>query len=302
MSNYLNFQEIYETVMRAIGDAQYSRETEVKAICNLVYLNEICQCDTLYPLFWLYEVDDEKKTKAPVTAITAITKATPPVVTSIAHGLITGDVVTMYDVVGMTELNYRTFHATRLTADTFSLQDLSLTDIAGAGYAAAGTSGKAHHRGTSITECKRILNANWHGYKAMEAISPDEISRGTTWLDVSTTTPTRRFHRKIFTAAGLQYDYLLWYPAASAVLNLHIQYETQPVRLSATTDVPLGPAQIGDAIVAGTAMRLGENKVQMEAGSLWPSIYKMSLEAITQMNRQWWKDNKQSERSRLFLV
>lgn len=302
MADYLTFQNIYEAVMLATGDAQFSRAVEVKAVCNMIYLNEVNQCDDLYPLFWLFEVDDAKKSKAPVTAMTAITKATPPVVTSVAHGLATGDVVTFYDVLGMTELNYNTYHVTRVSADTFNLQTLAKADVAGAGYGAAGTTGKAHHRGTLLTACRRVLDANWHGYDHMTPISPAEISNESTWLDISTSTPLRRFHRKIFTAAGAQYDYLLWYQAAQVTLNLHIQYEIQPARLSAVGDVPLGPPQVGDAIVAGSIMRLGENAVQVEAGVIWPSVYNSNIAAIRSLNRQWWEENKPSERSRSFLA
>jgi len=302
MADYLTFQNIYEAVMLSIGDAQYSRAVEVKAVVNMIYLNEVCQCDDLYPLFWLLVFDDEKKSKAPVTNITAITKATPPVVTAVAHGLVTGDIVTMYDVVGMTELEKRTVHITRVTADTFSLQDLDKVNLAGAGYGAAGTGGKAHHRGTLLTSCRRILDANWHGYAHMTPISPAQIANEPSWLDVSTSTPTRRFHRKIFTAAGVQNDYLLWYPAAASALDLNVQYEKQPARLSATGDVPLGPPQVGDAIVAGSVMRLGVNAVQVEAGVIWPAVYKVNLDAIRSLNRQWWEDVKSSERSKMFLL
>ena len=302
MANALAFSTIYQTVCKAIGDASYVRADEVKAVCNMIYLNEICQCDDLHPLFWLLEVDDAKKSKAPVTAISAITKATPPVATSVAHGLITGDLITMYDILGMTELNYNTYHATRDSADTFSLQNLAKANVAGADYAAAGTTGKAHHRGTLLTSCRGVLSANWHGYPAMDPISPAELANETTWLDESTSDPMRCQHRQIYTAAGAQIDYLLWYQAASQALNLHIQYEIQPARLSADTDYPLLPPQFHDAIIAGAIMRLGENKVQVEAGVIWPTVYQSHIKAITAFNRQWWAKYKPSERSGLYLA
>jgi len=163
MDNYLTFEGIYQTIMKAIGDSQYSRSDEVKAVANMVYLNEICQCDELYPLFWLLECDDSKKTKTRAT-ITGITAASPPVVTAAAHGFVDGDLVTIYGVVGMTEVNNRTFLVDDKAANTFELQDLSGVDIVGAGYTAWTSGGYAHHRGISLTACNRVLRANWHGY------------------------------------------------------------------------------------------------------------------------------------------
>lgn len=75
-----------------------------------------------------YVLEDEK-------IITAITKATPPVVTSMAHGYIDGNWVRVYDVVGMVEVNSRTFQIDVLTADTFRLLDAITGDpIVGAVY------------------------------------------------------------------------------------------------------------------------------------------------------------------------
>ena len=62
---------------------------------------------------------------ASVTNISAITQANPAVVTTSAtHGLTTGDSVYLKDIVGMTELNNRTFQVTVLTTTTFSLKEL----------------------------------------------------------------------------------------------------------------------------------------------------------------------------------
>ncbi|MFA6290188.1 MAG: hypothetical protein WC637_00325 [Victivallales bacterium] len=301
MANYKSFEEIYNAVMLAIGDLSYGRKEEVKAVVNMIYLNEIQSVDELYPLFWLLETDDTKKSKDPVTAITSITKATPPVVTSVAHGLVTGDLVTLYDS-DMTEINYQTCHFTRTSADAGSLQDLSKTSIAGLGYAAAGTTGKMHHRGVTLTACKRVLLANWHGYSpGMEFLSPKEIADQTTWLDESTSRPTKMLYRKVYTAAGAEYDYLLWFQAADDAYDLHLWYEKNIDRLSATTDVPVGPPQVADAIIAGAIMRLVKNEVQVENAVVWPSVYKSNLEAIKSMNRKWWENMKQSERSGLYL-
>lgn len=53
--------------------------------------------------------------------ITAVSQANPAVVTSTAHGLQKGDVVTIAGVVGMTQLNGNTYVVQYVTTNTFSL-------------------------------------------------------------------------------------------------------------------------------------------------------------------------------------
>lgn len=302
MADYLTFENIYQTVMKAIADAQYSRSDEVKAIVNMVYLNEICQCDELYPLFWLLECDDSKVSKVRAT-ITGITKANPCVITAVAHGFATDDLVTLYDIVGMSELNYRTFRAVRDSADAIHLHDLSDTNLNSSSYTTYTSGGYAHHRGMLITSCQKVIKANWHGYnKGIDFIGLDQLEEQSTWWDKSTSRPLKITHRRVYTAAGAQHDYLLWFQAADAKYNLRLWYEKQCARLVNTTDVPLLPYQFHDAIVAGSITRLGENKVQVEAGVVWPIIYKAQIEAIKAFNRKWWAEQKPFERQGLFLA
>jgi len=66
-------------------------------------------------------------TDSPAQAITAITQADPPVVTSAGHGLSDGDVVYITGVVGMTDVNNRAFIANVLSSSTFELFDQDST-------------------------------------------------------------------------------------------------------------------------------------------------------------------------------
>lgn len=69
--------------------------------------------------------------------ITAVTQANPGVVTtSASHGYTTGDDVYVQNVVGMTELNGRTFRVGTTTATTFQLLDNDGTNINTTGYTA----------------------------------------------------------------------------------------------------------------------------------------------------------------------
>lgn len=78
------------------------------------------------------------------TAITGATNATPIVITSVNHGLITGNQVYISGVLVNTNANNNAANPhwtiTRITADTFSLQDDSGNNIAGNGvYTSGGT-------------------------------------------------------------------------------------------------------------------------------------------------------------------
>lgn len=53
--------------------------------------------------------------------ITGASQASPGVITDVAHGLSTGDLVLIKDLVGMTELNDKEYTITKLTDDTFSI-------------------------------------------------------------------------------------------------------------------------------------------------------------------------------------
>lgn len=73
------------------------------------------------------------------TAITGITKASPAVVTSPAHKLITGQTVFIQNVAGMTQVNNSTtgYAITVLTANTFSLNGVNSTGFGA--YTSGGT-------------------------------------------------------------------------------------------------------------------------------------------------------------------
>ncbi len=66
--------------------------------------------------------------------ITGASKANPAVVTSVEHGYSTGDWVIISEVVGMTELNGKTFRIIVLTDDTFSLLDVDGNIINSSGF------------------------------------------------------------------------------------------------------------------------------------------------------------------------
>lgn len=82
------------------------------------------------------------------TAITGITQANPASVTSVAHGLATGDQVYISGVTGMTQVNNRTFFVTVTGVDTFTLQNFLGTNINSSAYTAYSSGGlvEAYYR------------------------------------------------------------------------------------------------------------------------------------------------------------
>jgi hypothetical protein len=134
---------------------------------------------------------------------------------------------------------------------------------------------------------------NWIGYSnPLTIITAKELEENTTWWSSTTATPpTRVQHIKTLSAAGVETDMILWFLLAPATnLQLRVWYESSPVELSATTDYPILPVQFHSTIVSGAVARLGENKTQVEAGPIWPQVYKMQREALVDYNRKLWKE------------
>jgi len=69
----------------------------------------------------------------PVVAFTAISNANPPVVASVAHGLVTGQVVRIQNAVAAEQISGRDFTITRVDADHFSLTYMSALAVASTG-------------------------------------------------------------------------------------------------------------------------------------------------------------------------
>ncbi|MEN6639186.1 MAG: ubiquitin-activating E1 FCCH domain-containing protein [Smithella sp.] len=305
MTDYQTFEELYAAVSSATGTGDLSNLPQVKAAINMVYLNEIPAIDEFYPLYWLVDLLDDVRTKNAAT-ITGITAASPGVITATAHGFVSGDIVQLANIAGMTELNNRTFIVVKLTADTFSLTDLTGMAVNTTALTAYSAGGNVYHRGVTLTkQFRKIISFSFHGYSApLEPIDFDELEESTQWNDPAThSRPTRYLHKSGYSTAGAQAQRLLWYTLPNAVYAARVWGEVRPSRLTATTDVPVGPPEIGDAIVAGAISRLVQyGNVQIENAVVWPSVYKAHLEALKNENRAWWKQFKKDERSGLYLA
>jgi hypothetical protein len=88
---------------------------------------------------------------APTTGtITTVTNASPPVVTSAAHGLAVNDIVTIHDVGGATGVN-TTSRISAVTTDTFTLQSLDAVNLSAPGVYTSGGTWVKKYSGTSRT-------------------------------------------------------------------------------------------------------------------------------------------------------
>ena len=87
--------------------------------------------------------DKGQITEGDVT-ISAITKANPAVVTANGHGFLNGQNVIITSVVGMTEVNGKTFKVAEKTTNTFELQNVDGTDINSSAFTTYSSGGDAN--------------------------------------------------------------------------------------------------------------------------------------------------------------
>lgn len=84
--------------------------------------------------------DEGRITEADVT-ISGATQASPVVITATSHGFSNGDWVVISEVVGMTEINGKTFIVANASTHTFELTDVDGNNVNGTGYTAYSTGG-----------------------------------------------------------------------------------------------------------------------------------------------------------------
>ena len=298
MADYMTFGEIIAEVERSIKQYQSSMQGMVKSVINQVYLTEILQCDRLYPLFWLLALNDSRRSVASCS-ITAISQANPGVVSAV-HSLVAGDIVTLYDVTGMTEANNRTYKAGTVVAGvSFQLLDLTGANVNTTTYTAWSSGGTVVHRGITLATpvTKMVENGvKWHGHDVMKEVSPKdlELAIDQDWWNSGTARPQKFMHYKQFSSAGAETDMMLWFPGAQEAEYLRYWAQKNVARLSADGDVPQLPWMFHDAIIAGAVMRLAENQVQVENQVIWPGIYKRHIDSIVDYNREWWEKHKET--------
>ena len=111
--------------------------------------------------------------------ITAITAASPAVVTIVGHGYTTGDDVYIAEIVGMTELNGKRYRITRIDDDTFSLDDVNSTSYTA--YVSGGVSEKVFEIVSPFTS-EMLYNIQFTQsadvmYICVSSLPPKKLSR-----------------------------------------------------------------------------------------------------------------------------
>lgn len=107
-------------------------------------------------------------------SITGITRASPGVVTSSAHGFVTGDFVWINGVRGMTQINDKAYRVVRINNNTFSLEAWSnnawraVNTTSGNGYSSYSSAGEA--RKCLRSDCAVIVTSAGHGLAEGEGV------------------------------------------------------------------------------------------------------------------------------------
>lgn len=286
------FSEIYGEIEAAIKAPKGSKRALVKAMCNMVYF-EILSSDDLYTMFWLRCLVDSYKAKAPVD-ITGISKTNPGVFDVVEHGFVADDIVTAYNVEGMTEVNIRTFKVNTVPSDdTLTLKTIEGTALNTTDFTTYDSGGKLLHRGITLsTNIELIIgNPEWHDEDEMIEISDTELVEDSSlYWDDSPSRPERFQHRKQY-ISNAEVNEIWFFQGSDAAYDLRFWAEKIVPELSADSDVPQMPTKFHRTIVAGVITRLKESKVQVEAGIVWPQLYKLGLDAIREFNHKYYQQN-----------
>jgi hypothetical protein len=121
--------------------------TRDSTIINRVYTQNRDYCLGLYN--WVSVTRREPLVRAGKIAITGISAAAPPVVTCTGHLYVNGDLITIEDVSGMTEVNGGVFIVQSRTTTSISLYTTDLVAASGTLWTAYTSGGYVYHHATN---------------------------------------------------------------------------------------------------------------------------------------------------------
>jgi len=215
----------------------------------------------------------------------------------------------------MTELNFDRVAAgsdlklfivddTDLAANTFKLNDMLGAAVASTAFTAYTSGGIILHHGWSLgAQISKVLEVGIYDGTPLTSMSWNElIESADSYITASPMTPYRYLHQQTFSAAGAEQNLLMIFPGAQENKIAYPMIVTNGARLVAGTDVPRLPYQFHDAITSGCIVRLAENNVQVENAVVWPSLYKMQIDAIKTFNRKWWKQHEVEQLGAPYLL
>lgn len=114
-------------------------------VCNRVVTQNREYCLGLYS--WVSITHREHMTRAGKVAVEGITAAAPPVVTCTGHLFVNGDLVTLEDVLGMTEVNDGMYIVASKTTATIALNNTDGVAYSGTLWTAYSSGGYVYHHG-----------------------------------------------------------------------------------------------------------------------------------------------------------
>jgi hypothetical protein len=299
----MDFSEIKAAIASAAKQFTAKKATMVEYLANMVYLGEVLPAaDGIHPPFWLVKSGPMLRTLGPI-ALSGISQETPGLfTTTAAHGLSAGDMIAVWGVNGMTEINgvSGTVLQTPSTT-TFEMYESSDNDAAlsvdTSGFSAYTSGGYVYHHGVrlpTMLDIDRVLFSSVIG-----ASKPMEQKGVEQWVDEVdrkdsevTGTPTMFRHLRRYKEDGTTFDQIIWYPYPDGVHKIRYKFKELPAKLSDDTDTPLLPHTFHDAIVAGVVARLteGSGQVGVEKQSMWPTVYRLQLEALREYNEKYWSN------------
>lgn len=141
---------------------QYVHNTRLNQVANMLKFefNDLQAYQLEFTNGYLRFYKDNSIITEASVAITGLTQADPGVVTSTGHNLENGDEVFLEAVVGMTEVNNRSFLVANKTSNTFEITDIDGTDIATTVYTAYVSGGvfkKIYEITTPYTEANDLF-------------------------------------------------------------------------------------------------------------------------------------------------
>lgn len=180
--------------------------------------------------------------------ITAITNASPGVVTSVGHGLVTGDVIIIEEVEGMTQLNSRPYLVNKINADTFSLVDyitnVAVNTTSYTAYSANGFASKQNLLPAALTFYEGRLAHGGMGENPSRFIlsrSPDPTTGDARYDDY--TAGTDADDAVYFSIADGEVNKILWFVGTNRLLMAGT-FGTETKITGETSEKAIGPSSV----------------------------------------------------------
>jgi hypothetical protein len=283
MAEYLTYDNIGDQVENLIDDDAPDTRTVIDTEINNVLRELIAEVSrkSINPPRWLIDFDDSIDIKAPCK-ISGITIATPGVITVTAATLLAaGDIVSIYNIVGTTELNYRTFRVnSKPTTSSMQLIDLdNQTALDTSGFTAWSSGGDIIHRGVTLAttgkDVERVLYGSIPSQgRKLKPIDEQDLDKRPAWWEDTTSIPERIYHRKSYIdSTNPEINQILWFHGADKAYNdFRYWFEKRVPILSAAGDIPRIPHWAHIALVYGTLSRLAMFDIRVKVGP-WDALY-----------------------------